>query len=143
MMDLERVISGLKTDEGFKACAYKDSEGLWTVGYGTLIDESRGGGITQDEGEILLRNRLATRLSRLDYLRPGWRTLPGQVPNALANMAYQMGADGLHDFKKMWDALAAGDFKAAAAEALNSKWAVQTPNRAARIADMIFSEKVA
>jgi lysozyme len=137
MMDLERVISGLKSDEGFKACGYLDSEGFLTVGYGTLIDEKKGGGITQDEAEMLLRNRLATRLSRLDYLRPGWRSMKGRVPDAIANMAYQIGPDGLHGFNKMWNALADGDFKAAAAEALDSKWAMQTPNRAARIAAMM------
>jgi len=136
-MDLERVLEDLKSDEGFKSSAYLDSEGLLTIGYGTLIDEKRGAGITRPEGEMLLRNRLATILARLDYLRPGWRTMGGRVPDALANMAYQIGADGLHGFRKMWDALAAGDFKTAAAEALNSKWAMQTPNRAARVAAMM------
>ena len=137
MIDLDRVVSDLKEDEGFVSCAYEDHLGFLTIGYGTLIDRRKGGGITQDEATMLLRNRLTAILGRLDKLRPGWRTLKGRAPDAIANMAYQLGADGVHAFSDMWAALFRGDYKAAAKEALDSKWAKQTPDRAKCMAELI------
>ena len=47
------VIDDLKRDEGFRAKPYRDSEGLLTIGYGTLIED----GITEEEAGILLGHR--------------------------------------------------------------------------------------
>jgi lysozyme len=52
-------------------------------------------------------------------------------------MAYQMGVDGVLKFKKMMIALQAENYEAAYKEALNSKWAQQTPERAQRVALLI------
>ena len=139
MIDPDRVLADLEVDEGFKPHVYKDSEGYDTIGHGILVDARKGGGITVDESRMLLRNRLMLAIHRLDKLRPGWRIYPGRVSDALANMAYQMGADGLNGFTKMWAALDREDFEAAADEALDSKWAKQTPNRARRMANLIRS----
>ena len=38
-----KLIKDLKRDEGWVPHAYKDSLGFWTIGYGFLIDEKRGG----------------------------------------------------------------------------------------------------
>ena len=137
-MNVEDVISDLQDDEGFRPFAYPDSEGYLTIGFGTLVDP-RKGGITMDEGMYLLRNRLATNLGRLDQLRPYWRTYPDEVQRGLANMAYQLGPVGVHSFAKMWAALENLDWEGAAREALDSKWAAQTPDRAKRVAAMIRS----
>ena len=137
-VNVEDVISDLQDDEGFRPFAYPDSEGYLTIGFGTLVDK-RKGGITMDEGMYLLRNRLATNLGHLDQLRPYWRAYPDQVQRALANMAYQLGPVGVHGFAKMWASLENLDWEGAAREALDSKWAAQTPNRAARVAAMIRS----
>lgn len=138
-MNIETVLSDLECDEGFSPVAYQDHLGYWTIGYGTLVDKRKGGGITQDEGRYLLRNRLAVILSRLDQLRPAWRTYPDDVQHALANMAYQLGAVGLHEFENMWSRLNERDYEGAAKAALDSRWAHQTPKRAARVAAMIRS----
>jgi len=45
-------------------------------------------------------------------------------------MMYNLGAPRLMLFAKMWDALAKHDYKTAAAEMLNSKWAKQVGQRA-------------
>jgi len=138
-VNLEAILSDLQDDEGFSPVAYQDHLGYWTIGFGTLVDKRKGGGITQDEGRYLLRNRLATILSRLDQLRPAWRTYPDEVQNALANMAYQLGPVGLHGFEGMWARLNEHDYDGAAREALDSQWAKQTPSRATRIAAIIRS----
>jgi lysozyme len=62
---------------------------------------------------------------------------PRQV--VLVCMAYQLGVAGLLGFKNMLAATASGDYKKAAAEMLNSRWARQTPNRAQRMAKQMES----
>ena len=51
------------------------------------------------------------------------------------HMAYQMGLEGVLNFKKMWAAIEVDDYVTAAAEMINSRWAMQTPARANRLAD--------
>ena len=46
----------IKRHEGFVSNAYKDSLGYLTIGYGRLIDKSKGGGISETEAEYLLAN---------------------------------------------------------------------------------------
>ena len=56
-MNQGRLIEQLEKDEGFVSHAYQDSEGLWTIGFGRLIDQSiPSAGITKDEARMLLRN---------------------------------------------------------------------------------------
>ena len=61
---------------------------------------------------------------------------------ALKNMMYQMGVSGASKFKNMLTAIIEGDFEKAADEALDSKWAEQTPNRAKRISHTIRTDKL-
>ena len=58
---------------------------------------------------------------------------------ALVNMAFNLGLSRLRSFKRMLKALAEEDFETAAAEALNSRWAEQVGDRAARLATLIRS----
>lgn len=74
---------------------------------------------------------------------PWWRKLNAERQGALASMGYQLGVSGLMQFKLMISALEAGDYEAAAAEALASKWAKQdTPNRAERIAKILRTGQI-
>ena len=50
-------------------------------------------------------------------------------------MAFQLGTVGLSKFVNFEHALYERDYKRAAEEMLNSRWATQTPNRAKRLAD--------
>ena len=138
-MNIETVLSDLETDEGFSPFAYADTLGYMTIGFGTLIDKRKGGGITQDEGRYMLRNRLATILANLDQMKPQWKTYPQEVQRGLANMAYQLGPVGLIAFKDMWAALDAKDYAGAAKAALDSQWAKQTPHRAEHVSGLIKS----
>ena len=52
-------------------------------------------------------------------------------------MAYQIGVNGLLKFKKMISAIEFGDWEEAERQALDSKWAKQTPARAHRHAKVI------
>ncbi len=136
---IDDLKADLKRDEGCVLHAYQDHLGFWTIGYGRLIDEQRGGRISQDEAELLLENDIARVIDGLDRLVPWWNTLPAPARRALANMAFQLGLNGVSRFRKMLAALERQDFETAAREALDSRWATQTPNRAGRIAALYRS----
>jgi lysozyme len=125
--------------EGVKRSAYQDHLGYWTIGVGRLIDERKGGGLSMAEIEYLLDNDINRVIHDLETSLPGslWFTLSGKQKQALANMAFQLGLGGLMKFKKMLAALERGDLEKAEEEALNSRWAEQTPNRAREVAAML------
>lgn len=60
----QRTIDLLKQFEGCKLTAYKDSGGVWTIGYGTTaaagvgIEPHEGMKITQDQAEVLLHKTI-------------------------------------------------------------------------------------
>lgn len=135
--DIDRLISDLKRDEGWRASAYKDHLGFLTIGYGFLIDERRGGELPPRIAEAWLKHAAEIRWAQLTRLHPWLRDQPEDVQCALGNMAYQLGVAGVGKFKNMLAALEAGDRQHAAREALESTWAHQTPERAKRVAILI------
>lgn len=130
------VAEQIKSDEGFVPHAYRDHLGYLTIGYGFLIDEDRRGRIPKEVAEYWLHweiGRIEQRLMKELW----WHTQPKEVRNALINMAYQLGISGLLSFRRMISHLQLGDRNAAADEALDSRWARQTPERANRISAAI------
>jgi lysozyme len=127
----------LKRHEGFDPGAYQDHLGFWTIGYGRLIDKRRGGGISQQEAEMLLDNDIEARITALSNRLEWFQRLPPKKKLALANMAYQLGVDGVFGFRRMLAAMKRADWSEAKREALDSKWARQTPERAKEVAGWI------
>lgn len=136
-MDREALKSDLIRDEGVVLYAYEDHLGYQTIGCGRLIDRRRGGGITMDEAMHLLGNDIERVEAELDRRISWWRGLSASRQRALANMAFQLGVNGLLGFRKMLAALRAGDYEKAASEALDSAWAAQTPQRAERVVKLL------
>ena len=56
---------------------------------------------------------------------------------ALINMAFNLGLSGLMEFRKTWEYLRQEKYGRASAEALDSRWAQQVPQRAERVAGVI------
>ena len=132
------LIETLKEAEGFRGMPYDDSLGKPTICYGTLLP------LTEEEGEWLLRHRLDERIAELRTMLRDEEvgtsaTLPEPVWLSLCEMSYQLGVPKLRGFRKMLAAIERKDWEKAADEALDSRWARQTPNRARRIADQIRS----
>ena len=138
-MRFETVAEDLRQHEGWRPHAYKDHLGFLTIGYGQLIDERRGGGMPRAVGEFWLSMLIDDIDARLMDRLPWYAGAPDDVQRALINMGYQLGISGLLRFRNMLSALEAGDYPAAADHALDSRWAEQTPNRAAEVAGWIRS----
>ena len=114
-----------------------DHPGFWTIGYGFLIDERKHGEIPREIADQWLVYAATVRWQSFVARQPWVLEQPEDVQRALGNMCYQMGVAGVENFKKMLAALADGDRELAAKEALDSRWAVQTPNRAQRVTDLM------
>lgn len=139
MIDETAVTARLIDDEAEVLHAYQDHLGFWTIGIGVLIDDRKGGGITQEESRYLFRNRLGTKLAQCSNKFEWWQAIDDVRRGVIVCMAYQMGVNGVANFKKMCAALRIRDYNTAAMEALDSTWAKQTPARAQRMARIMRS----
>ena len=122
------LIESIKKHEGFRGMPYDDSLGKPTIGYGTLLP------ITESEADLLLKSRMYQKKEELERAEPFFAELPKEKQDILLEMAYQLGVGGLLKFRKMWKALKRFDYEEAAKEALDSRWAKQTPKRAEELA---------
>lgn len=160
-MNKNLLVADLRRDEGERLTSYKDTEGLWTIGIGHLIDPSRGanpspfgidlrngGTITSAQSEAILMADIDAKTGQLNRLLPWWNTLSDSRQRVLLNMAFNMGVQRLLNFVKTIAAVKEGRYSDAAEEMLDSKWAEQVgkspPNqkhpegqRAWRLAEMM------
>ena len=135
----------LKKREGFSETAYKDTEGNWTIGYGsiTMPDGSPvkpGDTITEDQAEVQLNNNVAIAEQAAKSNIDNFENLSPELQTALISQAYQLGEGGQAGFTNMVDAINKGNWDAAIEEARNSKWAGQTPTRVEDLVGAILVE---
>lgn len=137
-----------KRYEGFRAHPYKDTQGNWTIGYGFKITEAQAcvlatTGITRERADEVFEEKYAeARKVAREYCGYAvyWK-LNQMQRNIITDMAYNLGAVGLGNFKKMHDAIINGDYARASQEMKDSRWYHQVGNRAkhhvARFAEVI------
>ena len=134
--DHDRAIAEtlIKHHEGVSPLPYQDSVGKITIGIGRNLTDR---GLSVDEVEMLFANDMRLAAEILDIWLADWRALSPNRQAALLSMAFNLGGPRLSTFVKLRAALVACDYPAAAAEALNSKWAKQVGRRAQQIADLL------
>ena len=121
-------------DEGFRLRAYRDTEGLLTIGVGRNLDAV---GLYPDEVEYLLSNDIRRVQDGVALAIPWSGNLDEARRGILENMAFNLGIRGLLQFRKMLTAAEAGSWDEAAEEMLDSKWARQVGDRAVRLAEQM------
>lgn len=128
----------LRGDEGVKATVYKDHLGYDTIGVGRLVDPRKpGSGLRPSEIDMLLQNDIDDRIEALTRRLPWFQNLDDARRGVLLNMSFQLGVDGLLGFKNTLAMVESADYMGAARNMLQSKWATQTPERAARMAEQM------
>lgn len=143
----DAVRERVKRHEGLRLQVYDDATGRPivagstvignpTIGYGVLV--AAPGGLTDDEAEALLDNRLRAARSAAARI-PEYQGLDTVRRNVLVEMVYQLGLGGVLGFVHMRKHLYAGAYTLAAAEMLASRWAKQTPARAMELATIMRS----
>lgn len=128
---MKKLIEEIMKNEGFVGTVYKDTLGFDTIGYGTKLP------LGKEEAALILEYRLKAKIKELETKEPFVNSLPLEKQEILAEMCYQMGVSGVLKFKKMWEALKRLDYETAGVQMLDSTWAVQTPNRAMKLSQMM------
>jgi len=130
----------IKADEGVVNEVYLDHLGLPTVGVGHLIREHDpeygldvGTQVGEERVAELFEADLYTCVAETKLLYPQFEELPAEAQKILCNMMFNMGRPRLSRFHKMKRAIDSSDWKEAANQMLDSKWAKQVPNRANRL----------
>lgn len=137
---ISELTQQLNRDEGRRSTVYQDHLGYYTIGVGRLVDARRpGSGLRPDEMDYLLRNDINDRIDALTRALPWFQNLDDVRKGVLLNMAFQLGTEGLLGFKNTLAKVESGDYAAAAAMMLQSKWATQTPERAQRLSKQMES----
>lgn len=127
----------LRKHEGSVSSAYLDSEGYLTIGVGHLIDKRKNGSLPNHIIADLLDWDIDEKKSDLYHELPWAAQLDFVRECVLVDMAFNLGVDGLLQFKKFLVFVQAGNYKAAATEMLDSKWATQVGSRATRLSTMM------
>jgi lysozyme len=138
------LAADIARDEGCRLCAYQDTLGVWTVGYGHA-HVPPGTVWTQAQADDQLAADIARAAGLLDAHIPWWRGLADPRQDVLANMTFNLGwlsrdgRRGLGAFHTTLALIKAGDYAAAAAHMLSLPWAHQVGARAARLSAQMRS----
>jgi lysozyme len=124
----------LRNDEGLRLKSYTDTMGNLTIGYGRNLT---GKGLTKTECEFLLSNDVRDAMIDAQKAVSNFDILSVNRQSVIANMTFNMGLAKFSAFKKMIAAIEIGDFKIAAIEMLDSRWADQVGERAQRLSKLM------
>lgn len=136
--DFAALLARVATNEGYRQFPYTDTRGALTVGYGHNLAAK---GLSQPLAYALLEDDLDEAVTELLSYFPIVITLSGTRQQVLAEMCYNLGADGLGKFTKMWAAIEKQSWITAANEMLASEWATQVGARATRLASAMASDR--
>lgn len=131
------LIEQLKVHEGIRSHAYVCSAGYLTIGVGRNIDSDGGLGLSDKEIEFLLLNDIERCRQELDANFKWFDSLDYIRKEALINICFNLGITRLKGFKKALSAMEQGNYRLAAIEFLDSKWAKQVGRRAVELAAQI------
>lgn len=134
---MDKLIEQLKRHEGVKKHVYRDSvNGLEHIGVGRNISAS-GLGLSNEEIDYLLSNDILRCIKELSTEYSWFGNLDEIRQEAIINIFFNLGATKYRGFKKANAAMEAADYKLAATEFLDSRWARQVGNRALELTDII------
>ena len=136
---MDKLLEMLKRHEGVESHAYECSEGKITVGVGRNIDQEGGIGLSDDEVDYLLQNDVERVIKELAAEYTWFGDLDDVRRDAMVDISFNLGATRLRLFKRALAAMEEADYKVAATEFLDSKWAKQVGGRALELTDMISS----
>lgn len=127
------LLASVKVHEGFRKRAYQDTVGVWTIGYGTNLQELE---IDDELATEWLYDKLRqAETSAGGY--PWFHDLNQARREVIVEMLYNLGLPRFDKFKNLKSSLAARNFVAAKADMLDSAWAGQVGERAERLAQQM------
>jgi len=141
-MDMKRLLASVKQHEGYKDHVYLDTRNKRTVGVGHLCVEDHWEDHKKYPEEMLmnvLKDDLKNAIQGAEELCSDCPDLRDQAKELIVEMVFQLGKTGVSKFRNMWKALGQDppQYDVAAKEMLDSRWAKQTPGRAAEMAEQM------
>ncbi len=134
---------GTKDYEGFRDVVYKDTEGYDTIGYGHKLtsEEIASGlysrGITKEAAEMLFDKDKLRETEQFYRSNPWAESMPNEVREVMDDMSFNMGGSWLDSWGDTKVALQEGNYKVAAKNIMDSKYASQVGQRAIDNANQI------
>ena len=137
MSALDVAAKRLKSEEGFRSQAYRDTLGHLTIGYGFNIEA----GITERCAAALMAAQIDEIQAQLnDY---SWfNGLDDVRGSVLLDIAFNAGVGGLLHFPKMLAAIGARNWQGAHDELLDSQAARMLPHRYQPLANMLLTGEI-
>jgi lysozyme len=149
-----QLTEALKAQEGLRLVRYKDSKGIWTIGYGHNMEAKPllwlmpGMSITKQMADVILDHDIDDTLLALDHFMAWWRDLDDVREQVIADMAFNMGVDadprgGLDSFVNTLLAVKEHRWQEARDGMLASKWHRDVGARAEELAQMMLTGRAA
>ena len=127
------LISMLKRHEGLRLKPYLCTSDQLTIGYGRNLESM---GISRYEAEVMLVSDIERCYNELEVF--GWFSgLDIVRQEAMVDLLFNLGLPRFLGFKKMIRHLSNKEYSQAAAELLNSRYAIQVGDRANELAYML------
>ena len=146
-MNIIQTELDLIRDEGIRLRVYRCTAGHPTIGVGHKLTEREIltglSEISLEQAGNLLHRDIAIALNGCQHIfgRERFDSFSEPRQRALVNMCFQLGRQGLMNFKKTIALIMQDQWGAAYTEALDSKWACQdSPGRAHRVAKMFLED---
>lgn len=144
---MSKLREQLKYEEGVRLHAYRDSLGIKTIGVGwnmeahpTFEGKRVLDTITLEQCDRMLDYQIQQHHSELCKRWSFYANLqPSARKDALLQMAFQLGVDGLMAFVNTRAKIEAGLYEAARQAGRKSRWYEQTPKRAERVLTQIVT----
>lgn len=134
--DRNALVRQLRLHEGEKLRPYRCTAGKLTIGVGRNLEDR---GITREESAMLLANDIRAVDAGLVRALPWVARLDDVRQRVLVDMAFNLGLQGLLEFKRTLKAVEEGRYQQAAGMMLESRWASQVGARAERLARMMLT----
>ena len=138
---MKNLIKILKRHEGAENFVYLCTENRYTIGVGRNVDSRGGIGLSEDEIDYLLSNDIVRCIKEINKEYLWFGDLDEVRTEAVINAFFCLGATRFRGFHKMIEAFERADYKEAATQLLDSRFAEQTGNRATELAEMIETGK--
>lgn len=153
----ENIRSFISANEGRRNRVYRDTEGIPTIGIGFNLNRNdaasrlrsvgadynqiRSGraALTDQQVDALFNGDLATAGAAARSFLPNLETYPPGVQIALTDLAFNLGGQGLSNFRNLQRSLTNRNFEQAANDLRDSRWYGQVGDRAERVISLILN----
>lgn len=140
---VRQTIEDLRRHEGCRLKAYRDTVGVWTIGYGHTGPEVKEGlEISQEQADDWLAEDVEEAIRDAKAVVASFDALDFARKTVMVNMAFNLGRKKLSTFHATLAAVNAGDYQSAALHMLASRWATQVKGRARELAKRMSTGEI-